>query len=99
MDHRESAKKQSTGSISADVVEGLQTIALPKPKHERGKSVHAALQKRKTNRSISDKNLSLQMLSNLLWSACGVNRKKGRKRPINRNFCRQAAVARFMSKR
>lgn len=28
-------------------------------------------------RGLSDKKLSLQTLSNLLWAACGVNRKKG----------------------
>jgi nitroreductase len=50
---------------------------LPKPTPGRGKSVFAALQSRKTVRSISDKKISRQMLSNLLWSASGVNRKKG----------------------
>ena len=55
----------------------LQPIALPKPTAGRGRTVSAALQKRKTVRSISDRKLSPQILSNLLWSACGVNRKKG----------------------
>ena len=35
------------------------------------------MQQRKTIRDISDKKLSLPVLSNLLWAACGVNRKKG----------------------
>jgi hypothetical protein len=55
----------------------LQPIALPKPTAGRGRTVEAALQNRKTVRSIGDRKLSLQILSNLLWSACGVNRKKG----------------------
>jgi hypothetical protein len=55
----------------------LRPIALPKPTVGRSKSVFTALQKRRTIRSIGDKKLSTQMLSNLLWSACGVNRKKG----------------------
>jgi len=55
----------------------LQPIALPKPAAGRGTTVGAALQKRKTVRSIGDRKLSQQILSNLLWSACGVNRKKG----------------------
>ena len=55
----------------------LQPMTLPKPTLGRGNSVFAALQKRKTIRSISDKRLPLQTLSNLLWSACGVNRRKG----------------------
>jgi len=60
-----------------DFVGELQPIALPKPTLGRGTAVLAALQKRKTVRSISDKKLSQQMLANLLWAACGVNRKRG----------------------
>jgi len=37
----------------------------------------AALKLRKTIREPGDKKLSLQTLSELLWAACGVNRKKG----------------------
>lgn len=55
----------------------LQPIVLPKPKDWRGKSVYAALKARRTNRSLSGKELSLQTLSNLLWAACGINRTKG----------------------
>ena len=54
-----------------------QKIALPKPTAGRSTTVFAALRMRKTDRSISDRKLSLQMLSNLLWSACGMNRRKG----------------------
>jgi nitroreductase len=36
-----------------------------------------ALQVRKTTREISARKLPLQTLSNLLWAACGVNRRKG----------------------
>jgi hypothetical protein len=60
-----------------DSVQPLQPIALLKPKIDKGKSLLKALQLRKTIREISEKKLSLQMLSNLLWAACGVNRKKG----------------------
>jgi hypothetical protein len=52
----------------------LQPIMLPKPEREGGKSVLAALWERKTIRTISDRKLSPQMLSNLLWAAWGVNR-------------------------
>lgn len=55
----------------------LQPIKLLKPRLGKGKSFQKALEKRKTIREISDKKLDLQILSNLLWSACGVNRKKG----------------------
>ena len=55
----------------------LLPIELPKPTLDRSKSVLKALQQRKTIREISEKKLSSQVLSNLLWAACGVNRKKG----------------------
>jgi len=58
-------------------LKSLKTIKLLKPRPGKGKSVLKALKKRKTTREISDKKLTLQTLSNLLWAACGVNRKKG----------------------
>ena len=55
----------------------LSSIELPKPALGRGKSVTQALRQRKTIREISAKKLSRQVLSNLLWAACGINRKVG----------------------
>jgi hypothetical protein len=52
-------------------------LLLPKPKLTKGLTVSAALKKRRTVRSISDKQLSLQTLSNILWAAAGINRPKG----------------------
>ena len=52
-------------------------IKLPAPKELNKKSVFAALKARRTVREISGKKLPLQLLSNLLWAAFGVNRKKG----------------------
>ena len=43
----------------------------------RGPRFRYALQRRRTIREIGDKRLSPQALSNLLWAACGVNRKHG----------------------
>lgn len=69
----------------------LQTIVLPTPEKEGGKSVLASLSERKTTRSISSKPLPLQVLSNLLWAGFGVNRdsgsfgKKGRTAPSASN--------------
>jgi hypothetical protein len=54
------------------------TIALPKPDREGGKSVLASLQARRTDRCIGSRRLPPQALSNLLWAAFGVNRGKGR---------------------
>ncbi len=55
----------------------LEPIALVKPQTDGGKSVLAALWERKTIRSMSDKKLPPQVLSDLLWAAFGVNRKNG----------------------
>ena len=55
----------------------LKPIILPKPEMDGGKSVLAALKDRKTTRNISAKELPLQVLSNLLCAAFGVNREKG----------------------
>jgi hypothetical protein len=54
----------------------MQPIILPEPEKEGGKSVLAALQERKTTRNISAKKLPLQVISDLLWAAFGVNREQ-----------------------
>jgi hypothetical protein len=56
--------------------EDLTPIQLPAPEKTGGLSVLEALQLRRTNRSISTKALPLQVLSNLLWAAFGVNREQ-----------------------
>ena len=55
----------------------LNPIKLPKPIDTGGKTVMAALKNRKTVRAFKNKQLPLQLLSNLLWAAFGVNREKG----------------------
>ncbi len=54
----------------------MESILLPEPSRKGGKTVLEALQLRQTNRRISPKELPLQILSNLLWAAFGVNREK-----------------------
>ncbi len=54
-----------------------QPIMLPKPGTGRAGSLLAALKKRKTTRTISNRKLPLRLLSSLLWAAFGVNRRKG----------------------
>ena len=53
----------------------LEPVVLPEPEKDGGKSVLAALQERKTIRGIRPDELPLQVLSNLLWAAFGVNRE------------------------
>jgi hypothetical protein len=51
-----------------------QPIALPPPHVDRDQPVFVALQRRQTTRRISAAPLPLQLLSNLLWAAWGINR-------------------------
>jgi len=57
--------------------EALQAVQLPLPTNDPGASVFSALEQRKTTREISATPLPRQLLSNLLWAACGVNRTAG----------------------
>jgi hypothetical protein len=82
MDRRDFVKTLSAAAVLAGTEtlfaqEELQPIMLPKPEKDGGKSVLAAIQERRTNRSISPDPLPPQMLSNLLWAAFGVNRPEG----------------------
>lgn len=49
-------------------------IQLPKPQTTGGAPLMQALQNRQTARTFSEKPLSMQVLSNLLWAGFGVNR-------------------------
>jgi nitroreductase len=52
-------------------------MRLPTPKLASGKSFADALRLRETVREMSDKKIGVQLLSNLLFAACGVNRPRG----------------------
>ncbi len=52
-------------------------IQLPAPRLRGGRSLVAAFRRRRTTREIGGGKLPLQLLSDLLWAACGVNRRKG----------------------
>jgi len=56
-----------------------KVMALPKPEMTGGRPLMEVLKDRKTIRTISNKPLPAQTLSNLLWAACGVNRPDGRR--------------------
>lgn len=49
-------------------------ISLPQPQLDSQKSLAQALKERKSTRTFSKKQLPIQTISNLLWSACGINR-------------------------
>jgi hypothetical protein len=85
------AGSASSYSLNITSLKELQAIVLPQPEHDGGKSVLASLLERKTTRTISSKELPIQVISNLLWAAFGVNRdiasfgKKGRTAPSASN--------------
>jgi len=55
----------------------LRPIELPPPTEDRACSFHEATARRRTIREIADRPLTLAQLSNLLWTACGMNRTHG----------------------
>ena len=55
----------------------LKPITLPEPVFERCSTLFESLKMRQTSRSISNKEMSLQLLSDILWAAQGVNRVQG----------------------
>ena len=71
----------SVASVSAE------EISLPKPVTTGGMPLMEALQKRASGRKFSDRQLTPQEMSNLLWAAWGVNREDGRRTaPSARNI-------------
>ncbi len=65
------------GAIAAVVP--LKEIKLPQPEMKGGKPLMECLALRKSNREFSDKELSLQQVSNLLWAAFGISRPDGKR--------------------
>jgi nitroreductase len=59
------------------LIKDIQPITLPEPVFDHRMTVYEALKIRKTTRSIGDKKNSLQILSDVLWAAQGINRPKG----------------------
>jgi hypothetical protein len=52
-----------------------QDITLPAPKKTGGKPLFDAISERQSTKEYSDKEVPLQELSTILWSACGFNRE------------------------
>lgn len=66
----------------------IEEIKLPAPQTEGGRPLMQALKDRQSTRAFSYKELSRQVLSDLLWAAAGVNRPQSGKRtaPSARNM-------------
>lgn len=76
-----------TAIISTTLVSSAQDKKLPAPDKKGGSSMMETLWNRKSERTFTNKQLSDQDLSNLLWAACGINRTENGKRtnPTARN--------------
>lgn len=62
------------------IAQQLKTINLPAPQTTGGMPLMQALKARHSTREFSSRKLPLQVLSNLLWAAFGVNRPESGKR-------------------
>jgi SagB-type dehydrogenase family enzyme len=60
--------------------EELKTIQLSKPQLDGGRPLMQVLKDRKSSREFSSEKLPLQVLSNLLWAASGINRPESGRR-------------------
>jgi SagB-type dehydrogenase family enzyme len=74
--------------VSSSISAELSPIKLLPPDMKGGKSLMQSLQERQTSRSFSTKKLPLEVLSSLMWAACGINRPDSGKRtaPTARNW-------------
>jgi SagB-type dehydrogenase family enzyme len=66
--------------VASAIAADLSPIKLLPPDLKGGKSLMQSLQERKTSRSFSTKKLPIEVISSLLWAACGVNRPDSGKR-------------------
>ncbi|MGD0624926.1 MAG: SagB/ThcOx family dehydrogenase [Thermodesulfobacteriota bacterium] len=62
------------GDLTSVFAEELKPIELPKPRVEGGKPLMEALKERKSSRSFRSEKIPMQVLSDMLWAAWGVNR-------------------------
>jgi SagB-type dehydrogenase family enzyme len=78
----------AAGLTGAAPAAPLANIPLPAPRTEGGKPLMTALKERHSARAFSSKPLPLQLISDLLWAACGINRADTGKRtaPSARNW-------------
>jgi nitroreductase len=74
-----------------------KVIELPKPRTEGGKPLMEALKARQSLRQFSNKKIPLDVLSNLLWAADGINRPDGRRTAPTANNRQEISIYAAMS--
>lgn len=75
-----------------------QNINLPEPNRKGGKPFMETLADRKSTREFSEKELSTQQLSDLLWAANGVSRSDGRRTAPSARNMQQIDIYVYMAK-
>jgi len=85
------AETEQAGKINPKVIE------LPKPQTEGGKPLMQALKARQSSRQFSNKKIPLDVLSNLLWAAVGINRPDGRRTAPTANNRQEISIYAAMS--
>ena len=66
-----------TAAPTVTVAQELKPLDLPPPRSEGGQPLTTALKLRRSTREYSDRPLPVQVLSDLLWAAFGINRPSG----------------------
>jgi SagB-type dehydrogenase family enzyme len=69
-----------TGNLSSALAQEFKPIQLLKPQLDIGKPLMQVLKDRKSQRAYSNEKIPLQVLSNLLWAAFGINRPESGRR-------------------
>ncbi|MDD5552781.1 MAG: SagB/ThcOx family dehydrogenase [Candidatus Omnitrophica bacterium] len=74
--------------LSSSAVFAQEPIKLPNPQSASGKPLMQALKERRSSREFAAEDLPLQVISELLWAACGINRPEsaGRTAPTAMNM-------------
>jgi SagB-type dehydrogenase family enzyme len=70
-------RRNRRNTVKESPIRDLQPIILPEPAFDRCLTVFEALKIRRTSRAIGDRKIPLQILSDILWAAQGINRVKG----------------------
>lgn len=86
------AVAETSTSNSDKSSEKLAKIALPKPQTSGGMPLMDALKNRESSRAFSEKALSKQLLSNLLWAAFGINRADGKRTAPSAMNCQEIEI-------
>lgn len=74
-------------AATAVLAQTIHDMELPPPVTEGGMPLMQALRARRTSREFSEREIPLDLLSNLLWAADGINRPDGRRTaPSARNW-------------